>query len=68
MIAIATIRLKLTMMDARLNVERPDILSELRERRVRHDAIDARCDLAKCCTVSTGTSSTAPNSRAAIAA
>ena len=42
MMAIATIRLKLTMMDARLKVERPDILAQLRHRGVHHDALRAR--------------------------
>jgi hypothetical protein len=67
MMAIATIRLKLTMMDARLRVERPTFsrscatavsstTRRVRGARLRHF------------TVRMGTSSTAPNNSAAMAA
>ncbi len=67
MIAIATIRLKLTMMDARLNVERPTFSLSCASA-VSGTTRSVRGAICKILTVSTGTSSTAPNSSAAIAA
>jgi hypothetical protein len=44
MMAIATIKLKLTMMEARLKVDSPDVIAQLRDRGVGHDAVGAaRC-------------------------
>ena len=45
MMAIATIRLKLTMMEARLKCGEADILPQLRDRGVEHDAMRARREL-----------------------
>ncbi len=67
MMAIATIRLKLTMMDAKLKVDSPTFSRSCATavsstmRRVRGARL-------KPFTVSVGTSNTAPNNRAAIAA
>ena len=66
MMAMATMRLKLTMIDARLKVDRPTfsrscaIEASHTTRLVRGAALRMR-------TVNTGTSNTAPNSRAAMA-
>ncbi len=67
MIAIATMRLKLTMMDARLSVETPTFSLSCAS------AVSGttRCVRGASCrifTVNTGTNNTAPNNSAAIAA
>ncbi len=67
MMAIATIKLKLTMMEARLRVERPTF-SRSCATAVSKTTRRVRGASPKAFMVSVGTSSTAPNSSAAIAA
>ncbi len=67
MMAMATIRLKLTMMEAKLKVDSPTF-SRSCATAVSSTMCRVRGAKLKAFTVSMGTSSTAPNNRAAMAA